>query len=153
VHAGHRCLETAAGEATAVDAARFWQESTIEPVFAATADMIAASLTASCSWPSVSPDGAISPRSATQPAIRQISDEVAAGFTLDNADSHGQSAESRPCLPASPCPVTGQDEKGIATTDTLGRPPMAGDNYDEQYASTIRHCRKLHPRHRGCDER
>jgi hypothetical protein len=40
--ARHRRSEAAAGEATAVDAARFWQESTIEPAFAATADMIAA---------------------------------------------------------------------------------------------------------------
>jgi hypothetical protein len=38
----HPCLEPAGREATAMDAARFWQESTIEPAFAATADVIAA---------------------------------------------------------------------------------------------------------------
>ena len=38
---GHCCLEAAAGKAMAVDAARSWQELTIEPAFAATADMIA----------------------------------------------------------------------------------------------------------------
>ena len=37
-----KALEAAAGEATAVDAARSGQESTIEPPIAAAADMIAA---------------------------------------------------------------------------------------------------------------
>ena len=135
----NRRLEAAASAATAVDAARSWQESTIEPTFAATADMIAAFShgQASRRWPSASRGGAISRRFATQPAIRQISDDDCGGFTHDNAASRAVRSSPRP----GPRSVPSQRRRAGSTARPHGRGATAISNNGPEMCTDSLHRR------------
>jgi hypothetical protein len=110
VRSGHRCLEAAAGEATAVDAPRFGQEPTIEPAFAASAsaEMIAAFSTASCNWPS-----------APNPHTHQWCSLDALGSQRPNASST--------CSPVAPTPARSRRPRGASAYRSL-RPSIAQDS-------------------------